>query len=128
MLNTEGESFGETEGPSIGVPNLSLMSQITRTQLLKVSGFFAVLTLVLGGLPFLERNGYISESVGLAIFGTLSVLAGCWMIRSPEKHDRVVGNPEEHSASKVRWRRVEERLGGVGVILVGLVFIYLGLA
>jgi hypothetical protein len=78
------------------------MSQVTRTQLLKVGGFFVFMTLVFGGLPFLEQNGYISESVGLAMFGTLSILAGCWMIRSPEKHDRVVGNPEEHSVSKVR--------------------------
>ncbi|MDS0222328.1 hypothetical protein NDI54_13350 [Haloarcula sp. S1AR25-5A] len=62
------------------------------------------------------------------MFGTLSIFAGCWMIRSPEKHDRVVGNPEEYSSSKVRWRQVEERLGGVGVIIVGLVFIYIGLA
>jgi hypothetical protein len=113
---------------NVDEPNEVLMSQVTRTQLLKVGGFFVLLTLVLGGLPFLEQNGYISEAVGLAMFGTLSVFAGCWMIRSPEKHDRVVGNPEEHSASKVRWRRVEERLGGVAVILVGLVFIYLGLA
>ena len=103
------------------------MSQIERTELLKVGGFFALLTLVLGGLPFLRRNGYISGGMLLATFGVLSILTGGWMIRSPEKHDRVVANQEDYSDSKVRFRRVEERLGGVLVIGVGLVFIYMGL-
>lgn len=85
-----------------------------------------LLTLVLAGLRFLSRN--VSESVAMATFGTLSILTGGWMIRSPEKHDLVVANKEDYSESKVRWRRVEERLGGVVVVGVGLVFIYLGLA
>ncbi|MDQ2074459.1 hypothetical protein RBH20_18155 [Haloarcula sp. H-GB4] len=101
------------------------MSRIGRTQLLKMGGFSVLVMLVLAGLPFLRRNGYISGSMMLATFSTLSILAGGWMIRSPEKHDRVVANKEDYSASKVRWRRVEERLGGVVAAGVGLVFIYI---
>jgi len=101
------------------------MDRVSRAQLLKVGGFSVLLILVLAGLPFLKRN--VSGSAMVVTFGTLSILAGGWMIRSPEKHDLVVANKDDYSESKVRWRRVEERLGGVVAVGVGLAFIYLGL-
>jgi len=80
-----------------------VIDRVESTQLLNLGGFSALLLLVLAELPFLRRNGYISESVVMARFGALSILAGSWMIRSPEKHDRVVTNEEDYSESKVRW-------------------------
>ena len=103
------------------------MARPGRTQLLKLGGFSVALVLVLAGLPFLERNGYISGSTALAVFGGLTVVAGVWKVRSPEQHDIVLGNEEDHAESKVRWRRFDERLGGVATVGVGLVFIFLGL-
>lgn len=104
------------------------MSRIEGKRLLKSGGFLSLVLLVLAGLPFLRRNGYISGSTMGVTFGTLFILAGGWMIRSPEKHDHVVANEDDYPESKVRWRRIEERLGGVVAVGVGLVFIYISIS
>ena len=99
-----------------------------RSQLLRLAGVSVLASFVLMGLPFLARHGLLTDSSSLLIFSVLCVSAGISMIRSPEKHDVFLANQESISDFQTRWRRIGERLAGIGAIVIGLVLLYLALA